>query len=109
MLNKVKGFISRNQKKLYVAFSAGVLTTAFSTMAYAENDWGKNAADWIKTQAEYLALAAVVIILIPMIVKKMWAAMIGTIILGAVAVYFVSNPDQLVTIGASIKKIIFGS
>lgn len=109
MNKKVRSFISRNQKKLYILFSTSVLMMTPILAFAGDNEWGKNLADWIKTQASALALAAIVIIMVPLIVKKMWAAMIGTLVGGAVALYFVNNPDQLTTIGGAIKKIIFGS
>lgn len=109
MMNNVKGFVKRNKMKLYTAFSASVITLSIQTMAFAaDDDWGVRIKNWILTQASALALAAVVIILIPMIMKKMWAAMIGTLIGAAVALYFINNPDALVSIGGTIKKIIFG-
>jgi hypothetical protein len=108
MMNNVKGFVKRNKMKLYTAFSASVITLAMQTIVFADDNWGVNIKNWILEQASALALAAVVIILIPMIMKKMWAAMIGTLIGAAVALYFINNPDALVTIGGTIKKIIFG-
>ncbi|MFW5648280.1 MAG: TcpD family membrane protein [Candidatus Alkaliphilus sp. MAG34] len=108
MMNNVKGFVKRNKMKFYTAFSASVITLAMQTIVFADDNWGVNIKNWILEQASALALAAVVIILIPMIMKKMWAAMIGTLIGAAVALYFINNPDALVTIGGTIKKIIFG-
>jgi len=69
-------------------------------------NWGDNAKKWITSQASALAIAAVVIILIPLILKKQWANLIGTIVVGAIAIYFVNNPDTLSTIGKGIYDII---
>lgn len=107
-MNNVKRFLEKNKMKLYTAYSASVLTLSMQVIAFADDNWGVNIKNWILQQASALALAAVVIILIPMIMKKMWAAMIGTLIGAAVALYFINNPDSLITIGATIKEIIFG-
>jgi len=107
-MKKLKEVLKRNGKKLYIAFSAALLVGANFSVAYAENDWGENIKTWVTKQASALAVAAVVIILVPMFFKKMWALMIGTIFLGAIGIYFVNNPDKFTTIGNAIYKIIFG-
>lgn len=72
-----------------------------------ENNWGINIRDWILVQASAIALAAVAVIIIPLILKKMWAALISTLLASAVALFFINRPDYLETIGVAIYKIIF--
>lgn len=72
-------------------------------------DWGINTKNWIVDQASALALAAIVIVIIPLILKKQWAGLLGTLTAGAVAIYFTTKPDTLVGIGQIIYGIISGS
>lgn len=95
-------------KKLYVGFSSLLLTASMYTVAFADGEWGENLKNWIVKQASALALAAVVIIIIPLIIRKAWMALIGTLAASAIALFFVNNPDKLQAIGATLYKIIFG-
>lgn len=108
-MKNIMGFLKKNKMRIYTAFSTGLIVFSVQVVAFADNDWGVNIKNWILNQASALALCAVVIILIPLIMKKMWAAMIGTLVGASVALYFINNPDTLTTIGGAIKKIIFGS
>ncbi|MEN8906292.1 MAG: hypothetical protein ABF289_10085 [Clostridiales bacterium] len=74
---------------------------------FFEYDWGINIKDWLLTQASAVALAAVAIIIIPMIFKKMWAGLIGTLFTSAIALLFVNKPQMLTGIGQIIYNIIF--
>jgi hypothetical protein len=69
-------------------------------------NWGQNVKKWITDQASAIALAVVVIILIPLILKKQWANLIGTLVVGAIALYFVNSPETLQEIGRSLYGII---
>jgi VIT1/CCC1 family predicted Fe2+/Mn2+ transporter len=72
------------------------------------DQWALNLRDWLITEAKALAIAAVVIIIIPFIIKKAWAALAGTLIASGIALYFVSFPDVLGNIGKAIAELIFG-
>lgn len=108
MMKTVKEIIKNNFKKAYVGISAALICSIPSIAFAAGNDWGNNIKTYVKTQASAIAIVAVLIAIIPMIVKKAWALLIGTIFLSAIALYFVNNPEKLVTIGDEIYKIIFG-
>jgi len=75
-------------------------------LVFMNMDWGTNVKSWILSQASALAIAAVVIILIPLILKRQWSNLIGTLIVGAIAIYFVNNPDTLLDIGRGIYDLI---
>ena len=72
-------------------------------------DWGTNTKNWVVAQASALALAAVVIVIIPLILKKQWAGLLGTLIIGSIGIYFTTSPDTLVGIGKIVYEIISGS
>jgi hypothetical protein len=74
---------------------------------FLASDWGVNIRDWILTQASAIALAAVAIIIIPLIIKKMWAGLIGTVFASAFALFFVNKPQTLESIGKIIYSIVF--
>jgi hypothetical protein len=69
-------------------------------------NWGTNVKKWITEQASAIAIAVVVIILIPLIFKRQWSNLIGTIIIGAVAIYFVNYPETLEAIGREIYGLL---
>lgn len=81
--------------------------------AYAENsttttsDWGINIKEWILRQASALAIAIIVIVLVPLIYKRQWSTLIGTIFASGIALYFVNNPETLKNIGKIIYGIVF--
>lgn len=100
--------LKKNGKKIYTLYCSLLFIGAFFSVAYAENDWGENILAWVKKQAIALSVVAILVIIVPMIAKKMWALLVGTIFIGSLALYFVANPDKFTTIGNAIFKIIFG-
>lgn len=76
-------------------------------MIFLTGNWGINIRDWILTQASAVALAAVAIIIIPLIFKKMWAGLIGTVFASAIALFFVNKPQTLESIGKIMYSIVF--
>lgn len=70
-------------------------------------DWGINLKNWILSQASALAIAIVVVIMIPLIYKRAWSKLIGTIFASGLALFFVNNPETLSTIGTTLYKIVF--
>jgi hypothetical protein len=77
------------------------------SLIFFENNWGINVRDWILVQASAVALAAVAIIIIPLIMKKMWMALISTLLASAVGLFFINSPDTLQSIGTIIYQIVF--
>jgi uncharacterized membrane protein YgdD (TMEM256/DUF423 family) len=73
----------------------------------ADGDWGLNIRDWIIRQASALAIAAIVIVVVPLIYKRQWSALIGTIFASGIALFVVNQPDELETIGKVLYDIIF--
>ena len=73
--------------------------------ALMDINWGTNLKRWITEQAGALAIAAVVLIIIPLIFRRQWSALIGTLLVGAIAIYFVNNPDTLGDIGKGIYDL----
>jgi len=80
----------------------------FTVFLAANADYGVNAKEWITRQASALAIAAMVVILVPIILKKQWALLISTLFAGAVAMYFVNSPETLSGIGKKIYEIVSG-
>lgn len=78
-------------------------------LVFLDMNWGTNAKRWITEQASAVAIAAIVIILIPLIIKKQWSNLIGTLIVGAIAIYFVNSPETLQDIGKGIYGLINGT
>lgn len=95
-------------KVCYSVFVSITSILIFAIPVFADNDWGDNVKTWLLRQASALAICAAVIIMIPLLLKKMWAGLIGTIAGAAVAIFFVSNPDKLSNIGDAVYRIIFG-
>jgi hypothetical protein len=77
-------------------------------IAYAaDGDWGVNIKNWILRQASALAIAVIVIILVPLIYKRQWSTLIGTIFAAGIGLYFVNNPETLKDIGKILYTIVF--
>lgn len=70
-------------------------------------DWGINLKDWILSQASALAIAVIVVIIIPLIYKREWSKLIGTIFASGIALFFINNPETLSTIGTTLYNIVF--
>jgi hypothetical protein len=70
-------------------------------------DWGKNFKNWIVSQATAVALGVIAIIIIPLVVKKSWIPLFITVLASSVALYFISNPDSLKSIGKVLAGIFF--
>jgi len=77
------------------------------TILISAGSWGVNIKDWILEQAAAVALAAVVIAIIPLVFKKMWAGLIGTLFASAIALFFINKPQTLQTIGSIVYDIVF--
>lgn len=95
-------------KKIYTSIIAFLIIFLSTIPVYAEGDWGENVKNWVAKQASFLAIAVVLIIMIPLIIKKAWAHLAGTIIVSAIALFFINNPDAITALGNIISKIIFG-
>ena len=78
-------------------------------MILLDINWGTNIKRWIIYQGSAIAIAAIVLILIPLIFRRQWSNLLGALIMGALALYFVHYPDVLVNIGRSIYGIISGA
>ena len=75
----------------------------------AENvNWGKNISKWLTDQASAIAIGIMAFTLLPILFKRNWAMLITTLFSGAIAIYFIYNPEKLVYIGNIIYSIIFG-
>lgn len=95
-------------KKVYIIFLTISFVVLNSMNVFAEGEWGENVKNWVAKQASYLAIAAVLIVCIPLILKKAWAHLAITIIASAIALFFINNPDAISALGNILSKIIFG-
>lgn len=95
-------------KKLYsvLFFLYGIFFNSLFIFA-EDGDWGINIRDWILRQASALAIAAVVIVVVPLIYKRQWSALIGTIFASGIALFVVNQPDVLEKIGEVLYDVIF--
>lgn len=100
--------IRRNLKK-FLSLLAITMTLVMTNVqvVYAAANYGENAGTWVKNQLFWLALIALVIVLVGCLVKRAWVAAIITILGGGVVLYFINDPEQMKTIGENIAKIIF--
>lgn len=96
-------------KKIYV-FLLTIYLCLKSSFVFAESGtWGQNIEKWLTREVGYLALGIAVVIMIPLLVKKAWAALAGTLLASGIALFFINNPKSLEKIGSLLSKIIFGS
>ncbi|MBN1467882.1 MAG: hypothetical protein JW924_04100 [Fusobacteriaceae bacterium] len=54
-------------KKVYTIFLTISFAILNGAIVFAEGEWGENVKNWIATQASYVAIAAVLVICIPLI------------------------------------------
>lgn len=73
----------------------------------AAGDWGINIKNWIVQQGSAVAIAALVIVIIPMIAKKQWSNLMGTVVFGGIAIFVINSPDMLKDLGKIIYEIVF--
>lgn len=98
------------KRKLYTFLIFNLLIFSNCMFVYAADntgDWGVNFKNWILKQASALAIAVIVIIIVPLIYKRDWSALIGTIFASGVALFFINQPETLKDIGRILYSIIF--
>jgi peptidoglycan/LPS O-acetylase OafA/YrhL len=95
------------RKILFILTALLVFMNGMVVFAAGEGDWGMNIRDWIVRQASALAIAAVVIVVVPLIYKKAWSALIGTIFASGIGLFVVNSPESLKKIGDILYGIIF--
>ena len=95
-------------KKLYLLVLTILFTFINASYIFAQGTWGENVKNWVTREVSFLALGVVVIIMIPLIARKAWAALAGTIVASGIALFFINNPEALKAIGTILSKIIFG-
>jgi hypothetical protein len=95
------------KRKLVIISTVLLIFNNYLVVFAAEGDWGVNVRNWIVRQASALAIAAIVIVIVPLIYKKAWSALIGTIFASGIGLYVVYNPEKLKEIGDTIYAVIF--
>jgi hypothetical protein len=100
-----------NKKKIYFLLILNLIIFSNCICLYAasDNNWGVNIKDWVLKQTSAIAIAVVVIIIIPLIYKREWSALIGTIFASGIALFFINKPETLNNIGKTLYNIIFNS
>lgn len=98
-----------NKNKLYNLSILNFIILFHSSFVYSaeKSDWGVKLTNWILTQASALSIAAIVIIIVPLIFKRQWSALIGTIFGSGIALFFINQPETLKEIGQVLYEIIF--
>ena len=97
------------RKKIKILSSLSLVSILLLTnvqVAYASTNYAENLATWVKDQVFWLGIIALIIILALSIWKRSWTAAIITVIGGGVVLYFISNPEQIKSIGESIAKVV---
>jgi VIT1/CCC1 family predicted Fe2+/Mn2+ transporter len=98
------------KKKIYsVLITLGIINFNVFFAFAAEGTWGENVKNWLSREVGFLALGVAIVIMIPLLIKKAWAALAGTIVASGIALFFINNPTALTAIGKILSKIIFGS
>jgi hypothetical protein len=96
------------KKKIYMLLLTFGLIGINVVSAFAEGEWGENTKNWITREAGFLALGIAVVIMIPLLIRKAWAALVGSIFASGIALFFINNPTALQGIGKILSHIIFG-
>nr|WP_318683320.1 TcpD family membrane protein [uncultured Acetatifactor sp.] len=81
-------------------FSNGLVAFAAGT------DYAGNAASWFLDQLFWIALVAVIVVVLTLAAKRNFTAALTTGIIGAVVVYFIRNPKTLEEIGNAIMSTV---
>lgn len=95
----------RIYKSICVLIMTVVIFMGNVQYAFASTDYGQNIETWIVSQVKWLALAALVIVILVLLSKKAWMALIGVIIGGGLAVYFIANPTKIQDIGEKLAGV----
>lgn len=89
-----------------IIISSMAVMLCFTIPVFAAPEYGQNIGNWVTQQAFYIALAAVVIILIPMIMRKAWVPVATTVVLAAIVLFIIKDPARLVAIGDALFGIL---
>ncbi|MBO5093470.1 MAG: hypothetical protein J6C33_03815 [Lachnospiraceae bacterium] len=96
------------RKKLSALFCTVMLTSmCWANVAFASS-YAQNAYNnFLKDNLLWLAIAAIVIVILGAAAKKNYVGIVGTIIAGAIILFLISSPDKLKDMGNTIGNLIF--
>jgi hypothetical protein len=78
-------------KKIYMIFlTFGFIGNVISAFAEGAREVG------------FLVLGVTIVIMIPLLIRKAWAALGGTIVASGIALFFINNPTALQSIGKNL-------
>lgn len=98
-----------DSKKMKITLFFLMLSCAFmanSHVVYAAESVGQNGANWFLDQVFWVALAAIIAVIVMAAIKKNTILVITTFILGSIVTYLIKNPTKLETFGRSIASIL---
>lgn len=109
----------KNENKSVETMRAGwmkmllCISTAFCGFMYGgfytyAADLGQKSANWLLDQIFWIGIVVVIVALVSCFMKKAWVQGIIILVVGAVILFFVKNPETLSAVGAEIGNIIFG-
>lgn len=112
-MNKSKIGISNFKKKfkyLYstIAVSASLALTNVNYAYAADNKYAKNASNWIMDGIRSIAVAGAIFFIVQAATQRKFVKLIGTIVIAALMLAFVYNPNILRDIGETIVNIVNG-
>ena len=93
-------------RKYLMIVSAAVLMLSNGLVAFASTDYAGNAASWVLEQLFWVALVAVIVVVLTLAAKRNFTAAVTTGVVGAIVVYFIRNPKTLEEIGNSIMSTV---
>lgn len=94
-------------RKVQMATVAGI---GFYNMKSIVNaGFARNAMTTMTSEAQWIGWGVLAVILIPLLLKRNWVAVVITGVFGAATVVLISNPTMLQTIGNYIVTAIFGA
>ncbi len=79
-----------------------------SMKAYANAGYAQNALKTVTSEAQGIGWVVLAVILIPLLARRNWVAVVITAIFGAATVVLISQPELLKTIGTYFVTGIFG-
>ncbi|GEM_PF-1928259 len=112
-MNKSKIGISNFKKKfkyLYstIAVSASLALTNSNYAYAADNKYAKNASNWVMDGIRSIAVAGAIFFIVKAATQRKFVQLIGTVVIAALMLAFVYNPNILRDIGETIVNIVNG-
>lgn len=83
---------------MYLCIQFSFLFTCCS-VCFASENYAQNGAEWLLKQLFWVALCAVLYVMLKLFIARNFVAGLVTLVVGGIVLFFIKNPETIETIG----------